>query len=363
MSDQAVNAGIHAAGGFELQKHCALYLLLDNYNKLKNMDYFVCIEHYDDLVFCFMENGFIGKTQAYQVKKAQTQWTVDEDFIEIVKKVVGVGKALSSSSYIRTDGYKHSLSFMSNKNMKLETKIKNPDGGKPKNITISKRVNEANPRVTFVSLHKEIQQKFFERLLIEKIDEIKELENLMFEFIDLPQTCKAQKHTLVGKCNDVFGERIHDHKSAVETLLLLFRDVENTFNKGGVVNFLDPDKRITSEEINHAFGILTDHAIAYNFWREIRSNLMVDLKISMGEKDAFEADYNDSIDFFKDKTQSEHQKILKFVENNMHIENEVYSEAECVVKLYEVFKAKEHSGLSDRVIKAAIFAAYSKARG
>lgn len=51
------NAGVHGGGGYEFQKICALYLLLDSYSELKEKEYFIYFEHFDDFVFCFTNDS------------------------------------------------------------------------------------------------------------------------------------------------------------------------------------------------------------------------------------------------------------------------------------------------------------------
>lgn len=53
MKDKAVNAGVTAQTGFELQRNCALLLILDDYTSYKDKNFFVCIEHQDDFLFAF----------------------------------------------------------------------------------------------------------------------------------------------------------------------------------------------------------------------------------------------------------------------------------------------------------------------
>ncbi|WP_214657735.1 hypothetical protein, partial [Vibrio anguillarum] len=53
---KAANCGVVALSGYEFQRNCALYLLLDGYEHFREEDYFLCIEHYDDFLFCFRTN-------------------------------------------------------------------------------------------------------------------------------------------------------------------------------------------------------------------------------------------------------------------------------------------------------------------
>ncbi|PWB15761.1 hypothetical protein DCO44_05135, partial [Acinetobacter sp. AM] len=53
MNKKSVNGGVDAQVGFDFQRNCALYLLLDDYDSFKEKNFFVCIEHHDDFLYCF----------------------------------------------------------------------------------------------------------------------------------------------------------------------------------------------------------------------------------------------------------------------------------------------------------------------
>lgn len=71
MVDKAVNAGVHAQIGFILQRNTALSLLLNNYkDKFKDRKYFICLEHHDDFLYCFLDDDDKAECiEAYQSKK------------------------------------------------------------------------------------------------------------------------------------------------------------------------------------------------------------------------------------------------------------------------------------------------------
>lgn len=55
---KATNAGVNAITGFALQRNTALYLILDKYeSKYKDANYFVCIEHHEDCLICFLDKN------------------------------------------------------------------------------------------------------------------------------------------------------------------------------------------------------------------------------------------------------------------------------------------------------------------
>ena len=58
MTDKSTNAGVDAQTGFALQRNSALYLLLEEYHsKFKERKYFICLEHHDDFIFCFLNEN------------------------------------------------------------------------------------------------------------------------------------------------------------------------------------------------------------------------------------------------------------------------------------------------------------------
>ena len=82
---KAANSGVVALSGFEFQRNCALYLLLEEYATFKDQDYFLCIEHHDDFLFCFrtIDSQRIRNIKAYQAKKKTgSLWKIDSNFGE-----------------------------------------------------------------------------------------------------------------------------------------------------------------------------------------------------------------------------------------------------------------------------------------
>lgn len=46
------NSGTDGAGGYEFQLHGALYVLLEQYNDIKDTKYFIFLEHYERFFIC-----------------------------------------------------------------------------------------------------------------------------------------------------------------------------------------------------------------------------------------------------------------------------------------------------------------------
>lgn len=352
MVDKSTNAGVHASTGFELQKHCALFIILDRFNELKDKDYFVCIEHSDDVIFGFFDFRHLKKIEAFQVKKSSTIWSINEKWREIIRGILDTGKFLSDDTFPKTDDYSHKISFLSNQTSTLKVKIGNS--------TIISNIDEANSSVTFYSLPIEMSKKIEKDLALQDNKMINELNNLFFEYIDLNKKVKEQKNCLRGKCSEVFGNRIADPEAAIDTIMKVFRKVEHEFNQGNITRMLDESKRVYSTEINLAFDIITTKSMAFKLWREQKTKLAKGLAIPLSQRENFEAQFDNSIDFFKDLSQVEHHRILKFVEENRDMLDQFYDESECIIEMYNTYKRKYNCKLDDLVIKATIFAAYIK---
>lgn len=361
MTDQnkAINAGVHGSTGTEFQKHCALYLLFENYNNLKDKKYFICIEHYDDFLFCYQtEDEVISSIDSYQAKKSSEQWGMS-DLYELLKKMTDVGISLHKDSMPKLDDYKHNLEFITNNSIQLDNGLKKPNR---KSITI----NESNNRMKFNNIHVEISSKIekgIKKLLANDSKNLTELTNISLAYIDFPKKSAGQKDSLVGQFNRIFGDRVVDHRAAVDALLLLFRDVENTLNQGNVAKLMDESKRVNSTKINNAIDLITQKKMAFDLWRNEEKEICKNMKITIKEKNEFKSNFINSFDRFKDAEQVEHKKILSFVIENRHVMDNFYSDIDCILELHQLFKRNVSSQLSDLSIKAAICAAYIEIRG
>lgn len=369
MVDKSVNAGVHANTGFELQKHCALFIILERFKELKDKDYFVCIEHSEDVIFGFFDMTNLQKIEAYQVKKNAKIWSINEGWREIVLKILETGKSLTEDTFPKTGDYTHKISFLSNQTSALKATIKGGNASKgtvkgaKKDITITSNIDEANSSVRFYSLPSEISERIKKDLALQDKGLINELDNLFFEYIDLNKQAKEQKNCLKGKCSQVFGNKIADPEAAIDTIIKVFRKVENEFNQGNKTRMLDESKRVYSKEINAAFDIITTKSIAFKLWREQKKELGKGLGIPLSKREDFEVQFDNSIDFFKDSSQIEHNKILKFVEENKELLDQFYDESECIIELHNRYKNNHNCKLDDLVVKATVFAAYIKIGG
>lgn len=353
------NAGVHGTIGFEFQKHCALFMLFDRYEILKQEKFFICLEHHDDLIFCYLtDDEIIVSIDAYQAKKSSKPWNQSELY-EILKKMAEVGTSLKKDEFPKIDICKYNLEFITNNTINLT------NGRKEKNQNKSHTINEITSHLKMGDLDQEVIDLIksqIKKSLGENLESLKEIDNISMSYIDLPKDYKHQKDSLVGHFGRIFGNTVNDHRAAVETLLLLFRDVENTLNNGNIVKLMDSSKRVSSGVINETLDIITTKKMAFDFWRGEEKEASRKLEISIFDKKRFELDFINSIDRFKDKKQTEHQKIISFVKDNRNALSNFTDDVDCIKYLYEKFQKDIFSTLPEINTKAAIFAAYLEVR-
>lgn len=351
-----INSGVEGSTGTEFQKNCVLHILFENYEYLKSQKYFICIEHHDDFLFCFLnQNEIAERIEAFQAKKSTNAWT-NSQLIEPLKKIIKVGEDLNSDSILKIQDYSHTLNFISNHSIKLAAP--NEIGLKPKTLTTT--INETNSEVKYLNLHENISGLIKNELKNISVSDIslEQLENLKFIHIDIPKAVKKQKDTLVGQFRRVFGEKVYSNDSAIDTLLLLLREAENTYNQNGIAQLNDKSKRVESARINGVIDIITTKSMAFKVWREKKSSISEKMKIPILSQKEFELHFDNSFDYFKDLTQVEHHKILRFVNENKPLLANCYTDEDCVEVLHSQFVRSKNTQLSELELKASIFAAY-----
>ncbi len=354
------NAGVHGSTGVEFQKHCALYLLFEKYELIKDRKYFICLEHHDDFLFCYLtEQEIVSSIQAYQAKKSSAQWRMSTDLFALINKITEVGVSLRKDEIAKTTSYDHTLDFITNNSIVLHNGLRKEE---MKSIT----VNESNNKVKFIDLEESIGNKIkaeLQKQITSGDIPLQELNNLSLCYIDLPKASIQQKDSIVGQFSRIFGSNVNDHRAAVDTLLLLFRDVENTLNQGNQVKLLDKSKRVPSEEIVVAMNIINTKQKAYDLWRSREESILNKMSISVFDKTAFPLHFDNSFDFFKDLTQVEHQAVINYVRKNAQLWGHHTNEIDCIEDIYVSFRKERTSQLSELELKAAIFAAYIEIRG
>ncbi|WP_394871255.1 dsDNA nuclease domain-containing protein [Clostridium butyricum] len=348
MKNTTVNAGVTTANGIEFQKYCALYFLLDEYDWIKDKNYLIFIEHHEDVLFCYKnEENKIYLINTYQAKKSVGPWNSIPEIKDIIKKITHVGLDLYEDEYPKSIDYKHNLSFVTNDSIKLSN-------SKKKEERVSLTINYNNEVIKYVDIDDTIKAKLEEGF---DLSEKNELKNVYLRYIDLPKKGKQQKSNLVGMCTEVFREKIIDHKAAIDTLLLLMRDVENEVNNGNVARLDDCKKGVSSDEINNSIGIITTKKLAFDFWRKQGDCICRMLNIPIPQRKNFKLNFENCFDRFKDLNQAEHLSILDYVRNKIEF-CELTDEVECINWLYEEFTEERSSQLEPLTIKAAIYAAY-----
>lgn len=356
-TSKSANAGVHTATGIEFQKHCALYLFLEQYEDLKGKSYFICIEHHDDFLFCFKNpENLIYLIDTYQSKKSSTQWSMSKEFFDFLKKIAETGIALRNDEIKKSADYTHNLHFITNYDIALQA-------GKPPVYCL---INAANQKVKYTELDQKIRDEIKEKiklLLVSPYEPLKELDNVTLAFIDMAKASEKQKELLLGKFVNVFGNKVADPKAGLEILLLLFREIETRLNQGNVIKLLDTSKRVESEKLNDAIKLITTKTKAYDLWRSEKKAIAKLLTIPIAEQTQFELEFDNSLDLFKDLTQAEHQKILNFVEANRTLLAQHTEEPDCINALHEKFNQAHRSQLTGLQVKSAIFAAYMEVKG
>jgi len=349
-----VNAGVHNKTGMDFQKHCAVFLFLEKYSLLKNARYFIILEHHDDIVFGYLDTDEkLEKIETFQAKKASKEWKVSKLY-EIVKKILGNALLLRTDVIEKSNSYLQSQYFITNHTIALKIKE-----GKDEHGCL---VNEANSEINFSILHKKVQANIKQKLQISPFscsqDEIDEIDNVSFRYIDLSKKSSSQKEQLLGMFHTVFGDKVIDHKAALDTLLYFFNSVESTFNQGNIAKLTDKSKRIESLDINKVVNILTTKKKAYDLWRKKSDEIYEALKIPLLDQSFFKLHFENSFDLFKDLKEIQHQKIFNFVKGKIPEFNKFYKVEDCLGYLLSSFKESNSTQLSDLQMKAAIFAAY-----
>lgn len=358
MTDKTINSGPDAQNGFALQRNTAIFLLLENYfTKFQNKKYFVCLEHHEDFLFCYLnENDEVNLIEAYQSKKKSPDiWRLNPELYKILTKLLKTGKGLIQDGISKSSAYNHILYFSSNQTIDLKYDPNLKGTKKDKKVpVISVSIKADNTSSNFTFLPDEIKEKI--KINITETDLHNELDNLSFIWIPFTTIEKEQENQLVGKIDEVFGNQIFDKRAAIDTLICMFRKIETTYNNGNSVKLLDKTKRVSNSQVENAFNILTTRAKCFDYWHNKKAEVSSKLKIKITEKETFELTFDSAFDLFKSIKEAEHKKIFNFV--NEQINNlSSYSEEDGVFELFELFKSSERTNFNDLQLKAILFAA------
>ncbi|MDL2141188.1 hypothetical protein QQY79_01540 [Flavobacterium tructae] len=352
MIDKSVNAGVDAQTGFALQRNTALYLLLNNYNsKFKEKKYFICLEHHDDFLFCFIdENNKVISIDAYQSKKkSPSKWTLNAEMFEVLSKLLGTGKKLIEDDIPKTNNYQHTLHFSTNQTITLEC------GSAPNKTTLS--IKEDRTLVSYEDLDNALKEKIKEKIDSKFHDE---LDNLHFYWIDLNKTVKYQEAVLILELIELVGDKVSSPKSGIQTLISVFNKIEYIYNQGNNPKLLDVSKRISNKQIEEVLEIITTKSKAFEDWRNEKSEIASAIKIRPFEREIFEEKFSLAFDFFKSNEEAEHQKILKFVKLN-YLNCVSTTLGDTVIELNNLFLKLDSTLFNSLDLKATIYAAYFEA--
>jgi len=365
---KAVNAGVDALLGFEFQRNCALYLLLNNYDRFKGREFFLCIEHHDDFLFCYRSDcrDKIEEIHSYQAKKLSgAVWTINERFAEAVAKMLEVGNNLINDPAPKCQSYTHDLIFISNTDIKLNYKPSKDEKeyGKKEIIYF---LNEQNFKCSYDGVPGEIQDVIDKKVGSfcnkEKITYHKpELDNLHIEWVDLPRRKKDQKDILVGLMCRNFPH-VSDPNAAVELLLSLFREVEAVYNQGRIINLLDSSKRVEGGEIKRAIDVIETEQKTFNLWRNYSTELSRRFQVPIGIQNNHENHIRNTFELLKDMANREHQIIKSFIRENDY-SMDFYSHEDMFYKYVSDIKDENSMNLKDVDIFFSVLCAYVECHG
>ncbi|MBD3581552.1 hypothetical protein [Flavobacterium selenitireducens] len=355
MSDSPIdiNSGVQANVGMDFQRNCSLYIFLEKYPRIRNDKYFIILEHYDDIVFGFLNsNDELDKIETFQAKKSSKVWT-NSDIFEIVDKIIGNGIVLLKDSHAQSSIYIKEQFFVTNNTIILSFK-------NDKNKKVKVYINETNETVHFHQFHEKLQESLQAGNSTYKFDDNQKLHfsTLNFSYLDFGRNTKTQLELLVGKFREVFGNSILDHQAARDTFLNELDKLDSTYNQGNKASLSDKSKRLESSKINEILDVITTHKLALEFCRSKGEKIREKLKVSIFESRNFELNFENSLDRFKDLTQGEHQKILEFVNTNSDILRIHFNDEDCIEDLYNNFLKQKNTTLTETQLKAAISAAY-----
>jgi hypothetical protein len=350
------NSGVEALTGFSFQRNSAIYLILENYEVYVGSNFFVCIEHHDDVIFAHLnDSDQITEVKSYQTKKSTAEWTITKEFAEIIAKITKVGDDIKNDSISKVEDFTQELSFMSNRSIKLNCGSK---GKSPKSSVI---IKENNLFAFYSDLPFPIQQNF-----LKKLNEFSfvgdQLANISFRYIDVGNTDRAQRDQLAGMLLHKFQDKVHDASAAIDLLVNLFRDVETIYNQQNTCKLLDTSKRVYGSDIFSALNVICTKAKAYDLWRLHANDLGKTLKIPVSKGRNFLELISNSFDYFKDLSQIELRRIYKFVDDNRDVDDMYYSEVDCIEALHNRFQIENQTQLANETVASAIIAAYVETR-
>lgn len=376
------NAGVDGGSGYEFQKNCLLYVLLSKFPMWKERTYHVFMEHYEDIVLCFLENDKLVEVYTYQVKKHQGHWTFSEIVPEVLWKMCNSGAALrQDDTYQKSDDYNQVLSFISNQDVCLKSEtigIANEEEylrdfpSDIKKACIDSLLDNLREVVFsnkqelgqidgdlkyddwYSSLCGDEKNTFAEEVQQDPI--YQEFNNVRFVRVDMPGGDKQQEQMLSGLLMEVCGGNLPYPNVALMVLLKKITDSATTYNQAEKITFDNYKKRITSDEINECIGLLTTKARAISEWRERIESYASSLDIPIRMRAEFQTEIENSFEYLKDKTKIEHQTILD-LSRQEYLMTQLTNRDDFVKDIYKKYTEQTTSRLSSNTIKAICYAA------
>lgn len=360
---KSANSGIDALLGFEFQRNCALYILLNDYSRFKGREFFLSIEHHDDFLFCYRTDcrSNIEEVHSYQAKKLSGNvWRINKRFSEVIAKMLEVGNNLRDDPAPKCQSYAHELTFVSNSDIELKYSPNKREKAEGKKEMIYV-LNEQNCKCSYDSFPEAIKNKISKEVSDFCSKEgtayhKPEFDNLYIQWVDLSRTKSGQKDRLVGLMSRKFSH-VSDPSAAVELLLSLFREVEATYNQGKIITLLDSSKRVEGDEIKQAIDIIETEQKTFMLWRDHSTELARKFRVPVGIQNSHENYIRNTFELLKDMTNNEHQIIKSFIKENDYTMS--YFSLDALLDAYvSDIKSKNSLNLSDIDIFFSTLCAY-----
>lgn len=346
-----INSGVEGGTGYEFQKNCLIFILLDEYDNFRDKEYFICMESADDFIICFLENNELKEVRTYQAKKnSNSSWTIHNMKNEIIPKMCEGGVMIQEDkSFLQAKDYTQKLHFLSNQKIKLDSVICNETSE-----IIGYDELEEKTKKTIEKSISEFHTNEKKEYGIDKI--LEQRKYLIFRFVDLNKKIKEQQNCLKGKIEEVFKSDVSSPQAALDTILRSLTISSTTYNENKQLNLSQKNKWVTSESIQDCFGTITTKSKFFERWRNRANEIFQSFNIPLKNRSLFKNTCENSFEYFKDPNQIEHQKILTMATEMIKTSN-ACTEEDFVNELWDFNKSKLSSPFSEFEFKAIAYAA------
>lgn len=346
-----INSGVEGGTGYEFQKNCLIFILLDEYHNFRDKEYFICMESADDFIICFLENEKLKEVRTYQAKKnSNGSWTIHNMKNEIIPKMCEGGLMVyENKSFSHADSYTQKLHFLSNQKIKLDSVICNETSE-----IIGYDELEEKTKKTIEKSISEFHTNEKKEYGIDKI--LEQRKYLIFRFVDLNKKIKEQQNCLKGKIEEVFKSDVSSPQAALDAILRSLTISSTTYNTNKQFDLSQKDKWVTSESIQDCFETITTKSKFFERWRNRAQEIFQSFNIPLKNRSMFKSICENSFEYFKDPNQIEHQKILTMATEMIKTSN-ACTEEDFVNELWDFNKSKLSSPFSEFEFKAIAYAA------